>query len=139
MKFYCKYRKFNSTTFLILQSVFFISKFNKTKAMKTNSFYLCVLIAFTIALTACNKKPKASSDDSTKQTESSSDSNSNNSSASNDNSDKGKGFKRYDVKSGTVELEPSGTMNSGKETLHFDYYGRKRSQNNTNHGDGSWS
>lgn len=100
--------------------------------MKTNIFYLCILIACTIAFAACNKKPKASNNDSSSQTELTANSNEDSNTSSSSSSDaKGDGYKRYEIKSGIIETETSGTMNLGKETTYFEDYGRREAKYTT--------
>ncbi len=95
--------------------------------MKSNTFYLFILIACALAFTACNKKPKTSNNDSNK-TELTSNEDTNNSSNDSSDKDNGDGYKRYEIKSGIVETETTGTMNSGTETIYFDDYGRREAK-----------
>ena len=97
--------------------------------MKPNTYYLLLLIACTLVLANCKNKAKATKDDSN-GTVTYTDSNNHTTSkeSNSDDSNKGDGYKRYEEKSGIVEFEISGTMNSGKETLYFDDYGRREAK-----------
>lgn len=98
--------------------------------MKSHIFYLSILIACTIALSACNKNPKTGDNDTNDTAELTSNEGSSNSSSTN-NDGKGDGYKRYEIKSGIIETETSGTMNSGTETIYFDDYGQREAKYTT--------
>ncbi|MEZ4887029.1 MAG: hypothetical protein R3E32_20025 [Chitinophagales bacterium] len=91
--------------------------------MKSTVFYLFIVLNCSLLFNSCKQKTKNVNDSTSELT---SNDDKENKTDSDDN--KGDGYKRYEVKSGIVEYETTGTMNSGKETLYFDDYGRKEAK-----------
>jgi len=94
--------------------------------MKSNTYYLLLLIACTLFTTNCKNKAKA--DKNNPNTTSTQLTSNEKHTAKESDSNKGDGYKRYEEKSGIIEFEISGTMNSGKESLFFDNYGRREAK-----------